>query len=202
MNLVPTFAGNNVSLAFLSAMMHVLLGSSGAPIVARAISAWYGKIDKPAWTPPNRLFAPVWTLLYSNMGISFARILLQLASPSVKVWKHPLTWIWVGHMALNLSWAPVFFGYQRLRTGFYINCALLLSLCGVILPWYLKIDALAAYLLLPYTLWLLYATGLNRAIDLRNPGPYNAARFYAQLDQLQRRAQIYSDSFAPSSSSP
>lgn len=101
-------------------------------------------------------------------------------------------------MALNVSWAPVFFGYQRLRAGFYINCGLLFSLSAII-PWYWHIDPLAAYLLLPYTLWLLYATFLNHAIDRRNPGPYNAARFYTQLDQLQKQAKRYADSFPASS---
>jgi translocator protein len=200
MTLIPTFAGSKLSLSAASAVVHVLLGSSGTPVVARAIAAWYTKIDKPAWTPPNRLFAPVWTILYSLMGISFARILQKLTalSSTATAWRHPLVWIWMGHMALNLIWAPVFFGYQQLRAGFYINCGLLFSL-GAVIPWYWHFDPFAAYLLLPYTLWLLYATCLNRAIDRRNPGPYNAARFYAQLDQLQRKAKHYADSFPTSS---
>jgi translocator protein len=199
MTFIPIFAGRKFSLAAVSAVVHVLLGSSGTPIVARAISAWYTKIDKPTWTPPNRIFGPVWTILYSLMGISFSRILekLTLLSAGTKVWRHPVALVWMGHMALNLSWAPVFFGYQQLKAGFYINCGLLLSLVAII-PWYWHFDPLAATLLLPYTLWLLYATCLNRAIDRRNPGPYNAARFYAQLDQLQRKAKHYAGSFSTS----
>ena len=189
MAMLPMIATGSKWFVPLSAMLHVLLGSTGTPIVARAISVWYSKIDKPAWTPPNRIFAPVWTLLYSLMGVSCARMLRHTTTSS------PFPWIWAAHMALNLSWAPVFFGYQCLRTGLYINGALLLSLCGVILPGYWRIDRFTAYLLFPYTLWLLYATTLNWAIARRNPGPYNNARFYAQLDQLQQKAKRYADSF-------
>jgi hypothetical protein len=57
----------------------------------------------------------------------------------------------------------------------------------------MQIDILAAYLLLPYTVWLLYSTCLNQVICARNPGPYNTARFYAILAKLQRQAAIYAN---------
>jgi translocator protein len=187
--------GSNIRLSLCMALIHIVLGSIGTPFVAKAIPTWYMKIDKPSWTPPNRIFGPTWTLLYTLMGISFSRVVQQLTlSPLLCYWKHPLTWIWMGHVLLNVIWAPVFFGLQQLRAGLYMNYGLLFSLCCLIIPWYMQIDMLAAYLLLPYTVWLLYATCLNQAICARNPGPYNTARFYANLAKLQRQAAIYADS--------
>jgi translocator protein len=186
--------GQNIQLSVCMALTHILLGSLGTPFVARGIKTWYTKIDKPSWTPPNRIFAPTWTLLYTLMGIAFSRILQQLHMPLTSSMKHPLTLIWMGHLLLNIVWAPIFFGLQRLRTGLYINYGLVLSLCGLVIPGYKHIDVVAAYMVAPYALWLLYATCLNRSICQRNPGSYNTARFYSDLFKLQQQAAKHADS--------
>jgi translocator protein len=196
LNATPTIGGinNNIQLSICMGLLHLILGSLGTPIVAKAISIWYNKIDKPKWTPPNRIFAPTWTILYTLMGIAFSRILQQLGASSAKsLWKHPLVLVWTGHILLNIIWAPIFFGLQQLRVGLYINCGLLLSLCGIIIPWYSKTDIVAMYMVIPYAIWLLYATCLNRSISLRNPGPYNTARFYSDLYKLQQQAAKYAN---------
>ena len=193
---VPNVGGisSNMQLSIFMGLLHLLLGSLGTPIVAKAISIWYNKIDKPKWTPPNRLFAPTWTMLYTLMGIAFSRILQQLSITCVEsLWKHPLIYVWTGHVLLNIIWAPIFFGLQRLRVGLLINCGLLFSLCGIIIPWYSKIDIIAMYMVIPYAIWLTYATCLNRSICLRNPGPYNTARFNSDLYKLQKQAEKYAN---------
>lgn len=185
----------NTQLSIGMGLLHLLLGSLGTPIVANAISVWYKKIDKPKWTPPNRIFAPTWTILYTLMGIAFSRILQQLrVSTDQSVFKHRLLFVWTGHMLLNITWAPIFFGLQRLRAGLYINYALLFTLCGIIIPWYSRIDIIAMYMVVPYAIWLLYATCLNRSICMRNSEPYNTARFYSDLYKLQQQALKYANS--------
>jgi tryptophan-rich sensory protein len=101
---------------------------------------------------------------------------------------------WTIHMVLNIAWAPIFFGRQQLRLGQAINIALLITLGGIILPTFFQLNPRSAYLLLPYTLWLSFATCLNASICRRNPtqGGYNAAKFHAQLAKLQQNAQTYS----------
>lgn len=98
-------------------------------------------------------------------------------------------------MLLNVAWAPVFFGMKRLRVALAMNYALLASL-RVIIPRFFASNALSGWLLVPYTLWLLYATALNQAICQRNPTDnwgigYNNARFQADLIQLQKDAANY-----------
>jgi translocator protein len=102
---------------------------------------------------------------------------------------------WIVHLLLNVSWAPVFFGWKRLRLGLVINYGLLATLCGCILPPFAALDVASATLLIPYVAWLLFATALNQAICQRNPvtgkGSYNNAMLQADLIELQKRAAIY-----------
>jgi tryptophan-rich sensory protein len=145
---------------------HIIGGTTGTPIVIRATKTWYKRIALPSWTPPNFVFAPVWTLLYGLMGISVSRIMKSnVANTSV----HDAAKIlWGIHYALNLLWAPTFFGLKYLRMGQVINY-FLLSTLGVTLSYFHRIDSLAAYLQIPYFLWLIYATILNQAICKLNP---------------------------------
>ena len=170
---------------------HVITGASGAPIVVKATrsSGWYRKIDLPSWTPPDKVFAPVWTTLYALMGVSMSQI-VQLPSSTIRTLALSS---WAVHMVLNLAWAPVFFGIQRLRMGLTLNMCLLATLGGVVLPTFYHLNPLSAFLLLPYTIWLSFASCLNASICRRNPtrGGYNDAKLHVQLARLQRQAQTY-----------
>lgn len=155
---------------------HILGGCTGTPIVVRATKTWYNRIPLPSWTPPNFVFAPVWTLLYGLMGVSVSRIMAAGVSSSnaLNLWKI--------HYVLNLLWAPLFFGFQYLRVGLVINFALVSTLL-VIMKLFYAIDPVSAYLQLPYFLWLIYATKLNQAICKLNPmiNGMNEARLQADL---------------------
>lgn len=174
-----------VSPVVWSAIGHVLGGTIGVPVVANGIKTWYKKVDLPPWTPPDRIFAPTWTLLYALMGMAAGRVYQKVGNTL------PL-FLWACHYLLNLSWAPVFFGRKRLRLGLFMNFALLSSL-GVIIPRFYQIDPLSAKLLLPYSVWLTFATALNWSICSRNPteGGYNNAMFQSDLDKLQQQAAEY-----------
>lgn len=175
---------------------HVVAGASGAPIVATATrreDGWYRQIPLPSFTPPDFVFAPVWTLLYALMGVAVGRIYRISRASSTRISTVALG-TWAVHMLLNLSWAPIFFGVQRLLLGLMINIAMWVTLVGIILPSFYFLNPVSAYLLLPYLLWLSFAVALNWSICRLNPTMegYNNAKFQAQLTQLQRRAAEYS----------
>lgn len=165
---VPTWAYYSIG--------HIIGGCTGTPIVVKGTKSWYKRIPLPSWTPPNFVFAPVWTLLYGLMGLSVSRIVKAGASNSsaLNLWKL--------HYILNLLWAPLFFGFQYLRVGLLINFGLVLSLLAVLKQFH-AIDPVSAYLQIPYLLWLLYATKLNQAICKLNPAidGLNNARLQADL---------------------
>mmetsp|Transcript_17891 Transcript_17891/g.26468 ORF Transcript_17891/g.26468 Transcript_17891/m.26468 type:complete len:239 (+) Transcript_17891:68-784(+) len=172
------------SVITISIIGHILGGISGVPFVVGGIKNWYRKIQLPTWTPPDRIFSPVWTTLYACMGLSVARI-INLTSVNTK----PVQ-LWFLHYFLNISWPALFFGLQRLREGFWHQVVLTSSL-AVIIAQFATIDKLAAYLLVPYFLWAVFAAALNHRIWQLNPGRYNNARFEADLAKLQKNAAVY-----------
>jgi len=185
----------------VSVLGHVLLGASGAPIVMKGTrkDGWYQQINLPSWTPPNAWFGPVWTCLYASMGWAVATMYAVACvqtggSRSTSMYAVPALFAWGVHFALNLAWAPLFFGRQRFRAALVVSYGLVGTLLGLVLPLFYKVQPRAAFVLVPYAGWLAFATfGLNRAICQRNPTTqgYNAGRFYAQLQQLQTDARKY-----------
>lgn len=186
-------------------LFHVLGGLVGVPFVAGAVNkppgvdpkdkgldGWYTRISLPSWTPPNRIFAPVWTLLYASMGWSLH---LVLQHPKVTPSRQKtLLVMWGIHYASNLIWAPIFFGLQRLRLGLVINYWLTTSL----FLWMVLIGHFyptAGLLLVPYLCWLLFATVLNQAVTRLNPTVkgYNEAMFQNGLLKLRQQAARFAD---------
>lgn len=162
----------------------VLSGTAGVPSVVGATKTWYRKIPLPTWTPPDRVFAPVWTSLYAMMGLATARVAAAagvLSAPVVH---------FLAHLCVNLLWAPIFFGLQRLRLALLMNVALIASLSVLLGQYGIAAASPSALLLCPYMGWLLFATALNFAICRLNPTArgYNNARWQADLAKLQKRA--------------
>ena len=91
-------------------------GASGTVFVTRNLRPWYASLTKPTWSPPNSAFAPVWSTLYTLIGISCARTLG--ASPgSAPRALHAFS----VQAVLNLAWAPLFFGAHRIRAAFFLS---------------------------------------------------------------------------------
>ena len=169
------------------AIGHAIGGAMGAPVVSKA-KVWYKKIDLPPWTPPDFLFGPVWTLLYSAMGVAAARVYQRTQTLS----SLPMILWMIHYLALNLPWALVFFGMKRLRMGMILNSLMMASLL-IIIPLFYQNNPLSGLLLLPYLVWLTFATVLNSAVCRRNPtkGGYNEAMFQAGIIELQKAASDY-----------
>ena len=162
----------------------VVGGTLGTPAVVGAIKSWYRLIPLPTFTPPDRIFAPVWTTLYAMMGLATARVSATAGISSAAVLH------FVSHYAVNIVWAPVFFALQKLRLALFMNGLLVVSL-AVLIKQYAAVNLSAGLLLLPYMAWLLFASGLNLAICRLNPtiNGYNNARWQADLARLQKGAK-------------
>jgi tryptophan-rich sensory protein len=117
--------------------------------------AWYEALRKPAWQPPNRIFAPVWTLLY--LGIAVAGWRLWSVGASVA-----LVW-WTVQLALNAVWSPLFFGARRIDLALVDIVALWLVIAATVQA-SISVDSVATGLLLPYLAWVSFATALNFAL--------------------------------------
>ena len=160
-------------------------GCLGVPFVTSATRSggWYTKITLPPFTPPDWLFGPVWTLLYASMGVAAQRVFARNpTSPALKIAAF--------HYLVNLSWSPFFFGTANLRPAHSLNFVMLGTLFFVG-PNFYAIDRVAGLLLLPYLVWLSFATVLNAAICRLNPTKkgYNEAKFQRGLIILQEKAR-------------
>ena len=134
-----------------------ILGGLGAFVTAGSIDNWYADLNKPPGTPPNWLFGPVWTALYAMMGTALA-LVWHRATPG-PVRKTALTWFAI-QLVLNLAWTPVFFGLHQMLVALVIIVAMLVAI-GITISKFRPIDRFAAWLLIPYAIWVSYATWLN-----------------------------------------
>ncbi|KAF5843750.1 hypothetical protein DUNSADRAFT_8266 [Dunaliella salina] len=147
-------------------------GVCGA-LSSRAIKGWYQKLRKPRWTPPNWLFAPVWTLLYTGQGVA-----------SWLVWKNkdgerrlPLTLYGV-QLLLNLAWQPLFFNLKRPDVALVDSTAMLGMAAAATATMAQSTPdhkAAIAGLMSPYIGWVGYATALNYRIWKDNPDAHKIA---------------------------
>lgn len=135
-------------------------GLLGSLFTAPAITTWYSTLNKPAFNPPNWIFAPVWTILFALMGIA-AFLVWQRGWKKVEV-KFALK-IFLAQLVLNILWSIIFFGLHSPAAAFLEIIALWLVIVATIVAFW-KISRPAAYLLLPYILWVTFAAFLNWTI--------------------------------------
>ena len=120
---------------------------------------WYDTLRKPSWQPPNRLFGPVWLVLYAMIALS-GWIVWRVA-PADQALLPVL--VYAVQLALNALWSFCFFGLRRPGLALLDMSALWLAILLTILV-FQPVSALAAALLLPYLLWVSFAWCLNLAI--------------------------------------
>lgn len=123
----------------------------------------YNQVVKPALTPPAIVFSIVWTVLYVLMGISAARIWL---SPPTKERNHGLI-IFGAQLFFNFFWSLIFFNLEAYGFAFFWILILWALIIGMIYI-FNKTDRLAAFLQIPYLLWVTFATYLNLMVWLLN----------------------------------
>jgi tryptophan-rich sensory protein len=139
----------------LSLLAFVALAALAAlPGIGFEPGAWYASLDKPTWTPPDGLFAPVWTAIY-----------LAIAVAGWRLWRRtdgrltPALALWCVQLALNAAWSWIFFGLHR--PGWALLDLGLLFACVVAFAWSARrTSPLSSALFVPYALWVGFATVL------------------------------------------
>lgn len=146
-------------------------GAIGSAATIPNIPVWYASLHKPAFTPPNWLFGPAWTGLYLLIAISFWRILTspfrKTGKGLGKTGKDLAISIFLVQMTLNALWSVVFFGLHSPLYGLVVIGLLIAAIIATIAS-FVRIDRLSALLLLPYLIWVCFATALNAGIFLMN----------------------------------
>jgi translocator protein len=125
-------------------------------------SRWYGRLDKPRWQPPGAVFGPVWTVVYALIAAS-----MLVARGRGGNGQRPLFVLFGTNLALNLAWTFIFFrGRSPLAAGVEIVVLEGTTVALVVRAW--SVSRLAGLLLVPYALWIAFATALTWAIWARN----------------------------------
>ena len=141
-----------------------LAGGIGTLFTVSAIPTWYAFLNKPAFSPPNWLFGPAWTTLYTLMGISLAMVWRKgLKTRKVR----DAIYLFGVQLALNAIWSPVFFGAKNLFLALIIIVFMWVFILKTILA-FGKINKTASYLLYPYIAWVSFATILNFSVWILN----------------------------------
>lgn len=125
---------------------------------------WYERLKKPSWRPPNRLFAPVWTVLYVMIAVSGWLVWRSTGFSGAPL---PLA-VYALQLVLNAAWTPLFFGLHRPDLGLVDIVLVWLSIVATIVL-FLPIQIAASLLLAPYLAWVTFATALNFAVWRLNP---------------------------------
>ncbi|MBU6431266.1 MAG: tryptophan-rich sensory protein [Patescibacteria group bacterium] len=142
-----------------------LAGIVGSLFTMPAIrSGWYATLAKPALNPPSWIFGPVWTMLYLLMGVSvFLAWKKGFERREVKI----SLMVFDTQLLLNVFWSIIFFGWQSPGWAFAEIIFLWLAIIATIIV-FAKISRPAAWLLVPYVIWVSFAGYLNFSIWILN----------------------------------
>lgn len=144
--------------------INVFIGVIASLFTRPEIHGWYATLQKPSFNPPPWLFGPVWTVMY-----------ILIAYAAYRVWLHRnnslaftgATLIYIIQLALNFAWSIVFFGMHQVMWALVVILALLASII-LNMVWFGKFSRTGAWLMLPYLLWVSFASVLNLNIYLLN----------------------------------
>lgn len=125
-----------------------------------SVNDWYLTLNKPSFNPPSWIFAPVWTVLYIMMGVAAG---LVWAKGFYHVWVKTALYHFGFQLLFNALWSIVFFGFKNPFWALLVILTLLILILFTI-KWFKVVSRPAAYLLIPYLLWVCFATVLNYKI--------------------------------------
>ena len=140
------------------------IGASGAAFTDPR-STWYRELAKPPFQPPPWVFGPVWTMLYALMAIAAWRVWRRRREQPLA--RRGLI-LFAVQLALNAAWTPVFFGAHAIGAALGVIGALAVAVLLTGLA-FRRVDRVAGGLMIPYLVWVLFATTLNAAIHVLNP---------------------------------
>jgi len=120
---------------------------------------WYAGLHKPAWNPPSWVFGPVWSALYTTMGVAAWLVWKNVGARQ----RSSALACFLLQLGLNALWSPLFFGLQYPGLAF-AEIVLLWAAVGGTTVLFWRVRALAGLLLIPYLVWITFAAALNFAI--------------------------------------
>ncbi len=151
---------SEILILFSSIIICQLAGFIGSIFTTSSIPTWYASLNKPSFNPPNWVFAPVWTVLYLLMGIALYLIWRKgLSDKNVKI----AFMVFVFQLVLNSLWSFLFFGLESPFAAFIEIIILWIAILVSIILFF-RISWIAGVLLIPYILWVSFASVLNFAI--------------------------------------
>ncbi len=154
----------NRTKLLISLALPQLAGLIGSLFTSSSIPTWYAAINRPSLSPPNWVFGPVWTTLFILMGIGFYLVWKKWAVlPWTKRQKRLALVLFGVQLVLNTLWSIIFFGLQNPGGALIEIVFLWLAIAATIIT-FAKISRPAAWLLVPYILWVSFASYLNYAI--------------------------------------
>lgn len=136
-----------------------LVAAAGGAVTATSVNDWYQGLEKPGFTPPDALFAPVWTALYALMAVAGWRV---WRSSGFRDARWPLLAFAV-QLGLNLAWSVLFFGMNLIGAALVEMVALLAAIIFTAVL-FARRDRWAGVMLVPYVVWVGYALVLNASI--------------------------------------
>jgi len=154
----------NVLKLIISVVTCLGAGFAGSFFTTPAIGEWYVNLNRPSFTPPNQLFAPVWTTLYILMAIS--AFLIWRKGWGEKYVRSGLL-LFAVQLLLNVLWSVLFFG-MKMPLNAFIEIILLWVVILLTIMRFKKLSITAAALLIPYILWVSFAGFLNYSIWVLN----------------------------------
>ena len=146
-----------------SVILCQLAGFLGSLFTTPAIPTWYVTLNKPSFTPPNWIFSPVWISLFILMGISLFFVWRRQGHPKLKI---ALVFFFI-QLILNILWSAAFFGIRSPLLGL-IDIVLLWIAILLTIQNFVKVSKFAGLILLPYFLWVSFATLLNFSLWFLN----------------------------------
>lgn len=153
--------------AILALLVFMLACTAAAtPGLVFRPGSWYRDLAKPSWRPPDWLFGPVWLLLYLSIAVSGWLVWQRAGIDGAAL---ALT-VYALQLVLNGLWSAVFFGLRRPGLAFLEILCLWLSILATIIAFH-PVDKTAAYLLVPYALWVTFAAVLNFRVWRLNLAP-------------------------------
>jgi len=158
---------NNILKLALAVLIPLLAGFLGSIATSQSVDNWFVNLNKPFFNPPNWLFGPVWTLLYIFMGISLYLFWQTPIKKKQTKEKNIGFMLFFIQLILNTLWSVIFFGFRNILFAF-IQIIFLLGFIFLTIKVFYKFKKSCAYLLIPYFLWVCFATILNGFYLLSN----------------------------------
>lgn len=152
-----------VSKILICILIPLIVGGVSGYFTTKNIATWYVTLIKPSFNPPNYLFGPVWTTLYILMGISLFLVL----NKAKEFDKKKIIGVFSLQLILNFLWSFIFFEFHQLGLACLEIVLMWLSILYLIILFY-KTDKWAAFINIPYLLWVSFASVLTFSIYFLN----------------------------------